>query len=179
VMNQHRVWKGHVGGAAMGNWHPGAAGAGRTECKPPSLRRWMKVCGVRRPVHASAPLFLPGDDTRYWFFLEAGFLHVFPAGGERRTPPPSVLGPGTLFSFGSGGRHELVCKAVEASTVICLDRRHVESLARHDHALQKVLMDAARWELELTERCAGKRALGSRAKVSERRRLRTHDNPYR
>jgi hypothetical protein len=139
----------------------------------------MKVCGVRRPVHASEPLFLPGDATRYWYFLEAGCLHVFPPGGERQTPPPSVVGPGTFFSFGSGGRHELVCKAVEASTVICLYRRQVERLARHDHALQKVLVDAARWELEFAVRYAGKSAIGSRAKVSERRRLRTHDNPYR
>jgi CRP-like cAMP-binding protein len=148
------------------------------ESNPRSLRRLIKAYGMRRRVHASEPLFLPGDDTRYWYFLEVGCLLVSAPGAERRGSL-AVLGAGTFFSFGGGGRHELVCKAVEASTVICLDRRQVESLARHDHALQKLLRDAAGWELELTLRRASERAVRSRAKMTERRPRRVHDNPYR
>ena len=151
-MNLCKLSKSHVSLAALGNWRAGAERAASSESKPRSLRRWMKVLGVRRPVRASEPLFLPGDCTRYWFFLEAGCLRVFAPGAEGRGSPASVIGPGTFFCFGSGGRHELVCKAMEASTVICLDRRHLESQARNDHALQQLLKEAARWELGLSLR---------------------------
>jgi CRP-like cAMP-binding protein len=134
---------------------------------------------MRRRVQASEPLFLPGDDTRYWYFLEAGCLRVFAPGGEGRGSLAPLLGPGMFFSFGSGGSHELVCKAAEPSMVICLDRRQVASLARYDRTVAELLKDAARWELELTPHCAHERAARSRPNISERRRRGAHDNPFR
>jgi len=122
-----------------------------------SLHRLMKVWGMRRHVRASEPLFLHGDDARYWYFLEAGSLRIFAPGADGVGSRAPLLRPAAFFSFGSGGRHELVCRAVEASTVICFDRRQVESQARHDHALEELLKDTARWELELTLCCASDR----------------------
>ena len=122
-----------------------------------SLHRLMKAWGMRRHVRASEPLFLPGDDARYWYFLEAGSLWIFAPGAEGIGSRAPLLSPDAFFSFGSGGRHELVCRAVEASTVICFDRRQVESQARHDHALEELLKDTARWELELTLWCTSNR----------------------
>jgi CRP-like cAMP-binding protein len=171
VMSHCRVSENIVGAASRDRQGAGAGSAAGRESNYGSMRRLVRVCGVRRRVHALEPLFLPGDDTRYWYLLEAGCLRVFAPGRGSVAP---LLGPGKFFSFGSGGRHELVCEAVEASTVVCLAWRKVESLARHDPTLAQLLRNAARWELELTFQCAAA-AVSRRVERVARPPLRTAD----
>jgi CRP-like cAMP-binding protein len=154
VINISRMSENTVGATSRVRSLDGVEGqTGRESDSLPS-RRLIEVCGVRRRVHASEFLFVPGDHARYWYFLEGGCLRVFAPGGDGRVSLAPLLGPANFFSFASGGRHELVCEAVEASTVICFDRRKVEGLARHDTALARLLEKAARYELTLTLRCA-------------------------
>jgi CRP-like cAMP-binding protein len=93
VMNPCWVSVNNVSAASRATWRVGAEDAVRGESNSCSLRRLMKVWGMRRRVHASEPLFLPGDDTRYWYFVETGCLRVFAPGAERRASLAQLLGP--------------------------------------------------------------------------------------
>jgi CRP-like cAMP-binding protein len=154
VINHSRMSENIDGAAARARLLDGAGGRPGLESGSLPSRRLIEVCGVRRRVHASEFLFLPGDHARYWYLLEEGCLRVFAPGADGRGSLVPMLGPANFFSFGSGGRHELVCEAVVASTVICFDRRKVEGWTRHDPALATLLEKAARYELTLTRRCA-------------------------
>jgi CRP-like cAMP-binding protein len=154
VINLCRNSENIVAAASRARWFIGAGSPLGRERRSLPPRLLVEVGGVRRRVHAGAFLFLPGDRARYWYFLEAGCLRVFAPGADQRGSPAPLLGPASFFSFGSGGHHELVCEAIEASTVVCFDRRKVEGLAHHDPALVRLLENAARYELTLTLRCA-------------------------
>ena len=139
MINHSCMSENNVGAASGSRLLAGAEGQlGRESGSLPS-RRLFEECGVRRRVHASEFLFVPGDHARYWYLLEGGCLRVFVPGADGRGSASPMLGPANFFSFASGGRHELVCEAVEASTVICFDRRKAEALARYDPALAKLL----------------------------------------
>jgi CRP-like cAMP-binding protein len=185
-MEPRRVSNNFVSAASRAAWRASAGPVFAEESTSVSLQGLIEMCGVRRRVHGGEPLFLPVDATRYWYFLEAGSLRVFRPEAEGEGTLVTLLGPGKFFSFDSGGRYELGCEAMEASTVICLDRRKVDRLARQDPALAELLKIAARGELELTLQSATgaanrrlERVARRRAEMDERRPRHNHERPLR
>jgi CRP-like cAMP-binding protein len=185
-MEPRRVSNNFASAASRPTWRAGAGRASADKSTCLSLRELIEMCGVRRRVHASEPLFLPGDAARYWYFLEAGSMRVFHPEAEGRSTLVALVGPGKFFSFGSGGRYELACEAIEASAVICLDRRKVDRLAHHDLTLAELLKIAARGELELALLSATgaanrrlERVARRRAEMDERRPWHNHERLLR